>query len=233
MKTKNMMVGILVGVLTVALWWTMLLKPTRAKATKVQADTDIAKAKLAPLQAQLNKARRDAEHADEFKAQLKSLQLAMPDSPALAEFIRSANGIASESGVAWQSVTHGPPTPGIGGATSITLGIQVRGSYGEVVDYLSRLAALQRLVVVDTVQLSTAGSSGATTGEAGTTGGSTGPFSGATELQATIAARMFSTPAAAAAASGSGTTTTPTATATGSTPAPATGTSQPSTVKNS
>ena len=50
-------------------------------------------------------------------------------------------------------------------------------------DYLTRLAALQRLVVVDGVQLSTAGTTGAS-GPAASGGGSTGPFSGGTELSA-------------------------------------------------
>ena len=121
----------------------------------------------------------------------------MPDSPALAAFIRNANDIAQASGVSWQSVTHGPPTVGLDGATSITLGIQVKGTYAQVQDYQTRLAALQRLVVVDGVQLSTAAATGASTG-ADTTGETTGPFSGGTELSAVISARMFEAPSAAA-----------------------------------
>jgi Tfp pilus assembly protein PilO len=227
MKTKNMMVGVLAAVLVMALWWTVLLKPTRAKAAKVHADTEIEQSKLAPLQAQLTKAQADAAHAAEFKAQLESLQKAMPDSPALAEFLRDANAIASATGVSWQSVTHSPPTIGVGGVTSITLGIQVKGSYAQVVDYLTRLAALQRLVVVDGVQLSTAGTTGAETGSAASSGGSTGPFSGGTELSAVITARMFASPAAAVSTADAGT-------ATASAPAPvATPNAQSGTVNNS
>src|SRR5207249_4978185 len=81
---------------------------------KVKEETATQEAKLAPLQAQLAQARRDAAHAAQFKAQLESLQQAMPASPALAAFIRDANAIASASGVSWQSVTHAPPTPGVG-----------------------------------------------------------------------------------------------------------------------
>jgi Tfp pilus assembly protein PilO len=200
MKTKNMMVGILAAVLVIALWWTVLLKPTRAKASKVRAETEVEQSKLDPLQAQLTKAQRDAAHAAEFKAQLDSLQKAMPDSPALAAFLRDANAIASASGVSWTSVTHGPPTLGVAGVNSITLGIQVKGTYGQVIDYIARLAALQRLVVVDGVQLATAGESGTGTGAAAGSGASTGPFSGASELSAVISARMFESPEAAAAA---------------------------------
>jgi Tfp pilus assembly protein PilO len=224
MKTKNLMVGILAAVLVLALWWTMLLKPTRAKAEKVRADTDIEQSKLDPLQAQLTQAQHDAAHAATFKAQLESLQQAMPDSPALAAFIRNANDISQASGVTWQSVTHGPPTVGTDGVNSITLGIQVKGTYAQVMDYLTRLSKLDRLVVVDGVQLATAATTGASTGASSTAGGSTGPFSGGTQLQGVISARMFEAPGAPApgtdattAAAASGGSSTPTAAPTGKT----------------
>ena len=140
MKTKNMMVGILAGVLVLALWWTMLLKPARSKASKVRADTAVQQSKLDPLEAQLAQAQRDAANAATMKTQLEDLQRAMPNSPALAAFIRNANDIAEASGVSWQSVTHGPPTVGLDGTTSITLGIQVKGTYPQVQDYQTRLA---------------------------------------------------------------------------------------------
>jgi Tfp pilus assembly protein PilO len=198
MKTKNLMVSVLAGVLLVALWYTMLLKPTRAKVSKVKEETQVQQDKLAPLQSQLVQARADAANAAEIKAQLESLQQAMPDTPALAEFIRDANGIASESGVAWQSVTHATPTPGAGGVMSITVGIQVKGTYAQVLDYVGKLAALKRLLVVDNLQLTTASS--ADGGDASAQ--STGPFSGGDQLSATISARMFSSAAAAVAAAG-------------------------------
>ncbi len=233
MKTKNLAVGILAAVLTTALWYTMLLKPISSQVSKVKADTTSERAKLEPLQAQLSKAQRDAAHAASFKTELQSLQSAMPDSPALAAFIRDGNGIAAAAGVTWQSTSHATPVVGTAGVSSITLGITVKGTYPQVMDYLGRLAGLQRLVVVDSVQLNAAASAGTGGGGAGalggsnsgSSGGSTGPFSGATSLTATIGARMFETPGAATAIGGAGATSTASA-ATGSTPAtPASGTS--------
>ena len=233
MKTKNLAVGILAAVLLTALWYTMLLKPIRSQASKAKADTAAEQTKLEPLQAQLSKAQRDAAHAASFKTELQSLQLAMPDSPALADFIRDANGIAAASGVTWQSVSHSTPTVGTAGVMSITIGITIKGTYPQVMDYLGRLAQLQRLVVVDSVQFNAAGSGGGAGGgagssggsDAGSSGGSTGPFSGATSLTATVGARMFETPGAATAVAGAGAVTTGAA-ATGTTPGtPASGTS--------
>jgi Tfp pilus assembly protein PilO len=206
MKTKNLMVSVLVGVLVVALWWTMLLKPTRAKVAKAKTDTQTQEDKLAPLERQLAQARQDASHAAELKAQFQSLQHALPDTPALSAFIRDANSIASASGVQWQSVTHATPAPGgPGGVLSITVGMQVQGTYGQIIDYLGRLASMKRLMVVDNLQLSpstsTAGAANANAnGGANPANASTGPFSGGDQLTATISARMFATPSAAAAA---------------------------------
>jgi Tfp pilus assembly protein PilO len=221
MKTKNLAVSILVGVLVVALWYMELLKPTRAKVASVKSDTTAQEQKLAPLQRQLSQAQHDAAHAAEFKAQLQSLQLALPNSPALAAFLRDANGIASAAGVTWQSVSHSAPVPGLGGVQSITVGLQVQGTYGQIVDYLSRLASMKRLLVVDSLQLSTS-TSGAPGSNSGTSSASTGPFSGGDQLTATISSRMFATPDAATAAA-SGTTGTSTASA-GTSTAPASST---------
>jgi Tfp pilus assembly protein PilO len=214
MKTKNLAVSILVGVLVVALWYTMLLKPTRAKVAKAKTDTTEQEAKLAPLKANLAKAQHDAANAAALQAQLQSLQAAMPNTPALSAFIRDANGIASASGAQWLSVTHQAPVSGADGLMSITVGMQVQGTYGQVLDYVGRLASMKRLFVLDNLQLST--TSSATSGAAASADASTGPFSGGDELSATISGRMFATPAAAAAAAG--TTGTGSSTGTGTTP---------------
>jgi Tfp pilus assembly protein PilO len=212
MKTKNLAVGILATLLTTALWYTFLFKPIRAQQSKVKAATATERSKLQPLQAQLAQAQTDAAHAAAFKAELQSLLLAMPDSPALAAFIRDANNIAAASNVSWQSVTHAPPVAGAGGVMSITIGISIKGTYPQVLDYLGRLAGLQRLVVVDGVQFNPAASSGTgagagSAGAGGSSGGSTGPFSGAPQLTVTISARMFETPGTALSAVGTGTVT--------------------------
>jgi Tfp pilus assembly protein PilO len=197
-KTKNLAVGALVGFLMLALWYNFLLKPTNAKVSKVKADTETERAKLQPLQAQVAQANIDASHADTFKARLAVLKHAVPDSPELANFIRDANDIAQASGITWQSVTHGPPTAGVGGPSTITLGIQVQGTYDQVLDYLARMAELKRLVVIDSVQFSAAGTTGAGAGGGAGAGASqsSGPFSGASTLAVSISARMFEVPLA-------------------------------------
>jgi type IV pilus assembly protein PilO len=192
MKTRNIAFGALIAVLVMALWYNFLLKPSRADAKKVKAEVETEKAKLPPLQAQLAQANNDAAHAGTFKAQLAALKHALPDSPELANFIRDANAVAAASNIEWQSVSHSEPTPGADGIATITLGIQVKGTYEQVLDYLTRMSALKRLVVIDGLQFNGAGAGAG--GAAAGPGASTGPFSGASALSVTITARMFETP---------------------------------------
>jgi Tfp pilus assembly protein PilO len=207
MKTKNLAVSALIGLLTLALWWNFLLKPSRSEASKVKAETATERTKLQPLQAQLAQANADAAHAGTFKARLAVLKNAVPDSPELANFIRDANAIADASNIAWQSVTHGPPTTGSAGVSTIAVGIDINGTYEQVLDYLGRIAALKRLVVLDNVTLSGGGTAAAGTGStaasAGT--GSTGPFSSGSTLTVTITGRMFLTATATVATGATGT----------------------------
>ncbi len=229
MKTKNLAVSILAALLVLAVWYQYLLKPTRSQASKVRAETATDRAKLAPLQRQLDQARADDAHKSTLAAQLAALQLAVPNSPALAAFVRDANQIAAASGVSWQSVTHALPTPSLGGVETITVGIQVKGTYEQVLDYVGRLAGIRRLLVVDSVQLNTSSSTGA--GAPSDTGSSTGPFTGASKLSATISGRMFVGGAAAASsATGSGSSTASASTGTASS---GSGSAHPSTLNNS
>jgi Tfp pilus assembly protein PilO len=245
MNTKNLGVGALAALLTLALWYNFLLKPTQSQTSKVKSDIAARKQQLVPLQAQVDQANADAEHQSTLKARLASLETAVPTTPALAAFIRDANDIATASAVSWQSVTHAPPVVGADGVATITVGITVKGTYDQVMDYITRLNALKRLLVVDNVlfsaasaptaaSTSTSGGAGSATGGGATSGSdlSTGPFSGASQLSVTISARMFENPPvtlATGTATGTGTGTAPSST--GATPP--SGSAQTSTLNNS
>ena len=107
--------------------------------------------------------------------------------------------------------------------------MQISGGFFQVLDYLNRLEGIERVVIVDTINL-TAGGTGSSTGAAGASGGtgstSTGDTSsdssgGAPDLNVTLTGRMF-TGAEPAPTAGSSTTpgigtTTPSTTPGGST----------------
>ena len=90
----------------------------------------------------------------------------MPETPELANFLRDAERHRGRIGHrSWQSVTPRTPSPGEGPApTAITVGIQVKGTYEQVIDYLTRMASLiDDCSSIDNVQF-TAAVSGASAG---------------------------------------------------------------------
>ena len=101
-----------------------------------------------------------------------------PNSPALAAFIRDANDDLREaSGVRGSRSRTGRRRPVPAVPCRSRSASRSRARYAQVLDYLTRLAALQRLVVVDNVQLVDGRHRPARAG-ASTLGRSTGPFSG-------------------------------------------------------
>ena len=195
MKSRNLLVGGVVAVLVIALWFMFLYKPTSAETSKVHKQVKEAERETLGLQAKLAQV-SDKARNEQTKKELAVLHAAVPANPALASFIRQANQIAAQSGVNWMSVTPTEPTRATGDS-AVAIGIQVKGGYAQVLDYLQRLQDLSRLVIVDNVNIS-----GATESEGG--GGSGGGVftteTGTdTGLNMQITARMFvATPTATA-----------------------------------
>ena len=95
----------------------------------------------------------------------------------------------------------------MGPNSTIALTIQIDGGFFQLLDYLNRLEDLERLVIVDTINItSNSGTSstgsGSTSGASSSSGSTTG---GPPDLSVTLTGRMFTT-AAAPASTGSGST---------------------------
>ena len=128
MKTKNLAVGALVGGPHARAVVELPAEAEPPEASKVKAETAVDANRSSSRCKHSSRKRRPIRRTRAtFKAQLPSLQQAVPNSPALAAFIRDANGIADASEISWQSVTHGPPAPDATGVSSIAVGIQHQG----------------------------------------------------------------------------------------------------------
>jgi Tfp pilus assembly protein PilO len=223
MKTKNLIVGAVAGVVVLAVWYMFVLSPINSQKSKAHKATTAAEKDLQAAQAQLSHLEDLKARSKQIDAQVAKLRAAVPANPAIATFIRQANQIAAETQVSWQSVapSQQASVPGtgavsVGGTTPIGLTISVKGGVHEVLDYLDHLMAIPRVVVIDTVQVSP----GNDANSGGLDGGPVGDiFAGhgvPPTLTVQITARMFTTPPATATASttGSGASTTPTTAAT-------------------
>jgi type II secretory pathway component PulM len=193
--------------LIVAVWYLALYSPKSADLSKAHDDLTAAQGNQQTLKAQLSNLRGLEANRAKQQASLQKLSAAVPPTPDLATFILQANDIATQAGVSWLQVSPGLPSGGNGGPTQIALSMQIEGTFYQVYDYLNRLENMQRLVLVDSVSISSKGSAA----------GSPDPL-----LGVAVSGRMFTraTPQTGGAGATGGTgggTTTPT-TASGSSP---------------
>ena len=191
-QARNVLVA-LVTVTAVALWYIALFGPQRAERRRLAQEVTAAENHEQELRSTLARLRRVAADQEIHEAQLERLRRLAPPEPDVAGFILAANDAAVRSGVDWVSVAPAAAVVGTGGQpTVIPVSIAVNGSFFTLLDYLRRLESLERLIVVDSLQLS-----------AGAQGG------GAVQLSATLSARIFTTTPAPAAPGSAAATTAP------------------------
>lgn len=166
----------------VALWWVLVYSPLGSDLDDARSEREQAEREASSLTAQLRRLQEIDENAPETDAELAMLAEAIPENPNLADFFLAAHEIEVQSGIDWLTVSPAEPAVTPGSPPVIRLNIQLSGGFFQVLDYLNRLEDLDRLVIVDTLNVST--------GAADDTGG-TGGFDGAPTLSVTVTGRMF------------------------------------------
>jgi Tfp pilus assembly protein PilO len=162
------------------LWFAFLWRPQSGRLAAAHEREAAAAAENAQLDLELSRLRAASADRADLLVDQGRLRSAIPDEPALAEFILDANDVASTAGVDWLSVTPSRPVPAEGGRpATISVDVGVDGGYFQVLDYLDRLGAMDRIVVIDSINASTGGDGGATP-----------------RLSVTLTARLFTTAAA-------------------------------------
>ena len=211
-------------VVLVVAWWVLAWGPVSRDAADTARRADDAERRATELRATVARLEELQRASPRLAAQLRALNAALPPTPDLAEFILAANRIAAEAGIDWLSISPSPPAAGTGGGPAvINLSLQIEGGFFQALDYLNRLEDLERLVILDALNIS------ASPSETG----------GPVRLSITLTGRMFtraavpgsnpgSSPAPGTPPGGPGTTTTTTPGAT-TTTGPATGPASPGT----
>jgi Tfp pilus assembly protein PilO len=207
-KRTVLIAGIAGGVVIILVWYFVLFSPTSKDLNDTRGQVSSAQSQKEELQNTIRRLKALSRNTTQQSASLRTLRAAIPAQPDLGEFILQANDIAAAAGIDWLSIAPSPPvaTGGAGPNSTIAVSMQINGGFFEVLDYLNRLEDLERLFLVDTVNVSTAGSDSGSTGGAATTGG-------APNLSVTLTGRMFTEAQAAATGTpgtGTGSTTTPT-----------------------
>ncbi len=230
---RGVLIGVIAGALVlILLWYFVLFSPTSSDLSTTRKQVADAQSQKQALENTIAQLKELSANAAQQQASLRTLRAAIPPTPDLGAFILQANDIATASGIDWLSISPSAPTAtvGAGPTSTISLSMQVSGGFFQVLDYLNRLEGIERIVIVDTINVTAAGT-GSSAGSSGTTGAtgstSTGDTSGdsssggAPDLNVTLTGRMF-TGAEPAPVAGSSTTpgigtTTPSTTPGGST----------------
>ncbi len=221
MRNRIAIAAVLGFVVILLLWNFAFFGPAGRDRDHAKARLNTAQQTGATLESQLRNLQRISQSAPEQAAHLARLNAAVPPTPDLEGFIRSAVDLEQQAGVDWVSVEPAVPAPGAS-ATQIKMQVIISGGFFQVLDYLNRLETLSRLVVVDGIDITTgSATSGSSTGTSGTTPTTSATSSsGAPLLTVTLNARMFTQAAPPAGSTGPGGTTTPTTTSSSTTAAP-------------
>jgi Tfp pilus assembly protein PilO len=206
MKRTTLIAVIAGGLVLILLWYFVLFSPTSSDLNDTRDEVAAVQSQNQELENTIRRLKELSRNAPQQEATLRTLRAAIPANPDLGEFILQANDIASAAGIDWLSIAPTPPAASTTGGpqSTIALSMQIDGGFFEVLDYLNRLEDLERLVLVDSINVSVGASD---TG--GTTGGVTDSTGGAPDLSVTLTGRMF-TGAPPTAADGSVITPTPT-----------------------
>ncbi len=202
---RRLLIPLGIGVALVLLWYVALWSPASSSLSDAKKRKEDAVQKTATLQDQIKSLQASQAGQPLKQSQLETLRVAIPDQPNLAQFILDANDAASTAGVDFLSITPTPPTgqgqsttattaaPGAaaGGAAPVPIrvGMTVSGGYFQVLDFMNRLNKLSRIVVIDSVSMTTGGGGSGATGAAA----AASTASASTNLNVTLSERIFTT----------------------------------------
>ncbi len=154
-------------------WNAVFLGPKSDEAAEVKVELAAAGKQESELRRQLGQLQKLAAETQAREAEIARLGQLIPATEDVAGAILALHEAANQAQVAWSSFV--PSRTGVataGGPGTLAISMNIGGSFAQIFDYLSRLEALDRLVVVDGVALGGAGQAG--------------------QLSADIKARMFS-----------------------------------------
>ena len=159
-----------------------LLLPRISAVGKKSDELDAARAKEQSLRVQLQQLEEARSQAKIVQRQLNRLQTKIPPTADLPSLIRLLQNAADASAVDFLSVSPSTPTQTTSGISTITLSINVSGSFFSVEEFLFKMETLPRAVRVTTISVAPGGeipgSLGLTmSGEVYTTDLSAGPGS--------------------------------------------------------
>jgi len=180
--------AVLGGIVLLYGWNAMFLAPRDKDRAAVETELATARQEEQDLRHNMAELRKLAADTKTKEAELAGLGRLVPATPDVAGAIVALDDTAKAAQVGMASFVPAPPAATAGGGpATIGVSMTISGTFDQLYDYLHRLETLDRLVVVDSLQLS------------GSAGAASAPTSGPPKLSAEIKARMFAAGGATAA----------------------------------
>lgn len=150
------------GVVVLLLWFFLLWSPRSSDLSDAEDQHQAAQDEADRLELRLRRLLTLQDQAPELRSSLEALRAAVPDDPDLAAFILEADDAATQSGIDFVSITPNEPSAAEApaGPAVIDLSISAIGGYFQTLDFLNRLADLDRLVVIDSLGISASAQAG-------------------------------------------------------------------------
>ena len=153
-------------------WYLAIYRPSSARINAAHKAYNAAAAQISKLDAQVGSLQALEARIPADKAQLASLDNALPTTPNLRVLLDQLHGLATSTGTQLTTVSPSAPQPATTGQASaapsaapgavasglqkITIVMSATGTYAQLTNFLSGLAALQRSLVVESVSITSA-----------------------------------------------------------------------------
>jgi type IV pilus assembly protein PilO len=176
-------------------WNSVFLGPRNRARAAVHTELAAARQQEQDLRQNMAQLRKLAADTQSREAELTRLGRLVPADADLAGAILALDETAKQAQVSMGSFVPSPPAATAGGGPA-TVGVTmtINGTFDQMYDYLSRVETLDRLVVIDSIQLAGGGND--------TGNGPAGPLKLAAQIQARLFAATGSAAPTRAAATG-------------------------------
>jgi len=161
-------------------WNTVFLGPRNKARAAVGKELSAARQEEQDLRANMAQLRKLAADTQSREAELARLGRLIPADADMDGAILALDDAAKQAQVSMTTFIPSPPAPGAGGGpATVGLAMTVDGTFDQLFNYLRTVEALDRLVVIDSLQLAGGGN------------GPGAPGAGPPKLSAQIKARLF------------------------------------------
>lgn len=160
MKRSNILLAALLLIAITAVWWFLLIGPRNRDIDQARSDLEAAQIEEATLRTRIAQLQEIKESEVSFIFAIGEMETSIPTQPEADAFIEDITFLAQSTGVDVVSLSLSPPLEAALGtelpAYEISVALAIEGEYFEILGLLYGLESMERLVRVDSINLSPA-----------------------------------------------------------------------------